>query len=119
MLVSVVIGQLGARLDILDRLDVYPPILPDRLAVGIAGVVDVTRLATPPGGVDRTLFVDLKQKSMMARHRLIVVPPVLFGQIDNLPGVFYDAPPLANSSGGKNAPALYAGAPNLNERVAV
>ena len=59
-LIVIIVTQLDSRLDILDRVDKYLVLLQNRLAVRIAGVIDISR-GVPLGiAVDTNLVVYLK-----------------------------------------------------------
>src|SRR5688572_28229966 len=55
---GIVVGQLLTRLDVPDGLDPDPAVLDDRVAVGIARVVDPTGVVAVDGGIDDDIVVD-------------------------------------------------------------
>ena len=118
MLKSVVVDQFHSRLNVSDHLDEYSTILPDRLAVGITGVIDVSCDTALSGSIDSILLVDLKQERVVTGHLGIVVAAGFLFGIDNFSRVFDDPPAFADTADGKNTPPLNAGVLDSNKRFA-
>lgn len=102
----VVIGQLGAGLDVPDRFDKYALVFQDGLAIGIARVVDETGLVAAHTGIDLGLAVDDKELDMDVIPFSIFVPPIRLPGGDPLAGVLDDARPLRDWAHGEDAAAV-------------
>src|SRR5690606_28676056 len=74
----VVVAQLLALLDVLDRFDEHPALLGLGSAVAIAAVVDETRIVATPGGVDHGLAIGDEQEGMVVVRISILVTLVRF-----------------------------------------
>src|SRR5689334_19232585 len=69
----VVVGQLLAGGDGAQRLQVDPPVLGDRLAVGLAGVVEEACLVAADAGVDQGVLVDGEHQDVRMLRPIVVV----------------------------------------------
>ena len=116
MLKSVVVDQFHSRLNVSDRLNEYSTILPDRLAVGITGVVDVSCDTASSGSIDSILFVDLEQERVMTAHLGVIVPAGFLFGIDNFARVFDDPLTITNTPDSKNTPPLNLRIPDTDKR---
>jgi hypothetical protein len=119
VLVGVIVGELHSGLDIASGFDKYPAIFPDRLAVRIAGMVYKTGYTAGAGGVDSRVFVDFEEESVMAQHRVVIVPPGLLFGVDDFPGVFDYPLSFAYTPRGEYTSALYSGLPDFHRRLSV
>src|SRR6185437_11298416 len=86
-LVLVIVRDLFARRDLPQCVDPDLSALDHRLGIGIARVVDESCLVPVPRRVDARAAVQNEEKSMMSRHRLIVVAAVRLGVAHLLAGV--------------------------------
>jgi len=69
-------------------------------------VIDETSGIAANRGVDRDIIVDSEQKGMMPVHRVVVIPTISFFRADLLAGIFYDARPFSDATGGEDAASL-------------
>src|SRR3954466_5609501 len=72
-LVLIIVHELRAGGDRLDRLDEDPLAIVDCFAIRIAGVIDESRLVSVDRCIDHRLVVDGEQERVVTRHLLIVV----------------------------------------------
>src|SRR5690606_37917796 len=105
--VVVVVEQLLPLADRLDRVDEDAAILDNRLAVRVAGVVDVLHAAAADARVDHRLVVDLEQERVMTLLRLVVVAAIRFLPRNALTAILADALAGPDVAGRECAPALH------------
>src|SRR4051812_9169218 len=105
-LVLVVVHELRAGGNCLDRLDEDPLAIVDRLAVRIAGVIDETGFVAVDRRVDHRLVVHREQKRVMARHLIVIVSLVRRAPGDALTEILDDPCSLADRANGEGTSAL-------------
>ena len=115
-LVLVVVGQLQAGLDVLPGVDEDLFSDRDRLAVGIARVVDVARVVPLPVPVDDGVLVESEKEGMVPPHLLVLVAAIALVGGDPLAGVFDDALSATDTTRGEDSPALNARPSDLVQR---
>src|SRR5215218_670082 len=116
-LVLVVVHELRARRDRLDRLDEDALAIVDRLAIRRAGVIDEPRVVPLHRRVDHPLVVDGEQERVVAVHLLVVVALVCRAPGDALPDVLDDAGALLDRANGECSRALNRRGAQLEVRV--
>src|SRR5215207_5279673 len=116
-LVLVVVDELRARRDRLDRLDEDALAIVDRLAVRRAGVIDEARIVPLHRRVDHRLVVDGEEEGVVAVHLLVVVALVRRAPGDALPNVLDDAGALLDRANGECSGALDRRGAQLEVRV--
>src|SRR5690606_34479891 len=87
-LVRVVVRQLLAALDVAQRIDEHAIVLFDRLAVGIARVIDEPRVVAADRRVDAGATLQAEQERVMDLHGIVVIATVRLLGIDALALVF-------------------------------
>lgn len=104
--VRVVIRQLFAGSDVPNRIDPDSPILDDRVAVGITGVVDESCIVSIHRGIDDDIIVDGEEISMMPLLRIIRISLVRLLWSETLAGVFDQARARRDRTNCKSAEPL-------------
>src|SRR6185369_16238525 len=105
-LVLIVVHELRASRNRLDRLDEDPLAIVDRFAVRFARVVDEPRVVSVHRGVDYRLVVHREEKRVVARHVLVIVALVGRPPGDALPEILDDPRSLPDRANGEGARAL-------------
>ena len=100
-LIRVVVRQFDAGGNVLQRRDEHATVfLFDRLAVRIAGVIDVLRRPVDRTSVEHAIAVtDREEKGVMTSHFVIGIPEIGFVLFDAFAEVFDDACALRDASG--------------------
>src|ERR1039457_1448910 len=110
----VVVGQLVAGLDGADGLDEYASIIDQRLAMGIAGMVDEARIvATGTAAVDDDRAIDDKQESVIVVAGFVPITVISLPMRHAVAQILDDARPFANAAQCKHPAAVQARAAHL------
>src|SRR6185437_3527826 len=114
----VVVGHLLAGLYRAGGLDEHPPLLDHRLAVGVAGVIEESRVIAVDTGIDDGPRVDDEEEGMSVVRILALVAPVGLRVRHALAEILDDAGALADAAQGEGAQSVYLGVSNLEQRLA-
>src|ERR1700722_8612626 len=104
----VVVGKLLARLNGADRLDEHAPVIDQRLAVRVAGMVDEARIVAIDAAVDHHAAIDDEQECVVVANVLVLVAPVGLAVRQPVAEVLDDARALADAAQGEDSAAMHA-----------
>src|ERR1700722_3768297 len=104
----VVVGQLLARLNSADGLDEHAPVIDQRLAVRVAGMVDEARIIAIDAAVDHHAAIDDEQECVVVANVLVLVAPVSLAVRQPVAQVLDDTRALADAAQGKHTTAMHA-----------
>jgi hypothetical protein len=116
---EIVVTKLIAFLDVPNGFNKNPPVVNDRLAIRIAGMIDVAHVATTHTAVNDNAIIDCEQEGVIVIVRLVRIAAISLSVRDTIPYVFANTGAFFDITKGKYTRTMDFGSAHANKRQSV